>query len=291
VVSFPLVKRYQLIISYDGTHYAGWQVQKTGLAIQPLIQKALQTALRHPVDLTGSGRTDAGVHALGQSAHFDTPIIFDSPRLLASLNALLPPDIRVYTIRPVPSTFHARYSAKSKIYHYLIHLDPVLDPHLRLYRHHHLGPCDLGKIRAALPHLQGTHDFTSFTNEPGKGSASRDPIRTLAIQLTQEPGGIRLTFEADGFLYKMVRNLTGILLDIGAGRISPNEIPLILAAKDRRKAGHAAPPHGLFLVQVNYANLPESFQTKESESLPLPKPSLKEDDAQDTQEREAQASL
>lgn len=285
------MKRYQLIISYDGTHYAGWQVQQTGKAIQPLIQKALQTALRHPIDLTGSGRTDAGVHALGQSAHFDTPTTFEPPRLLASLNALLPPDIRIHAIHPVSSTFHARYSAKSKIYHYLIHLHPVLDPHLRLYRHHHLGPCDLSKIHAALPYLQGTHDFTSFANEPGKGSASRDPIRTLSVQLTQETGGIRLTFEADGFLYKMVRNLAGTLIDIGAGRISPHKIPEILAAKDRKRAGHAAPPHGLFLIQVNYANLLESSQTTGNELRPLPRPSLKEDGAQDTQEQGAQASL
>jgi tRNA pseudouridine38-40 synthase len=244
--------RYKLILSYDGTGYSGWQVQKTGPAIQPLVQKALETVLRHPIALTGSGRTDAGVHALGQTAHFDTDQLFDPRRLRLSLNALLPPDIRVLSIEPAAPSFHARYSALSKIYHYHLHLERVADPFTRLYRHHP-APCDLDLLSAAIPHFIGTRDFTSFANEPGRGSVSRDPVRTLfRLDLIPQSGGARLEFEADGFLYKMVRNITGTLLDVAARRIAPGAIPAILDAKDRRKAGASAPPQGLFLMQVNY---------------------------------------
>ncbi len=246
--------RYKLTISYDGTNYAGWQVQETGQAVQPLVQKSLEIALRHPLDLTGSGRTDAGVHALGQTAHFDTEISFDPSRLRISLNALLPKEIRILSIEPTAPTFHARYSAASKIYHYHLHLNPVLDPFVRLYSHHVQSPCHLDLLKKAIPHFLGQHDFTSFANQADRGSASRDPVRTLLrLDFIEQSGGARLEFEADGFLYKMVRNITGTLLDIGASKIDPDAIPSILEAKDRRKSGTAAPPHGLFLMQVNYS--------------------------------------
>lgn len=249
------MNRYKLIISYDGTDYAGWQVQETGFAIQPVIQKALETILRHPLDLTGSGRTDAGVHALGQTAHFDTAIPVSLGKLRLSLNALLPPDIRIMDIEEVGPTFHARYTAQSKIYHYHLHLGTTHDPFTRLYRYRVHGSLNWGKIHEAIPHFLGIHDFTSFANEPGKGSASRDPVRTLLrLDCIPQAGGIRLEFEATGFLYKMVRNITGTLIDIGAGRMQPDEIPSIFEAKDRRRAGASAPPQGLFLVKVLYPN-------------------------------------
>ena len=241
--------RYKLLIAYDGTHYSGWQVQKDQASIQALIQSALRTALRHPLDLTGSGRTDAGVHALGQTAHFDSQEFFKKELLRASLNALLPPDIRIREITPVPPDFHARYSAKAKIYHYHLHLDRVLDPFQRLYRHQPRAKLDL--VKQAASHFIGTHDFTSFANE--KASAPQDPIRTISrLDIKEQKGGVRLEFEGDGFLYKMVRNITGTLLDAAAKKIPLDEIPKIFEAKDRRKAGSAAPPQGLFLVEVLY---------------------------------------
>src|SRR5579872_501769 len=127
--------RYKLTITYDGTNYSGWQVQENAQSIQALVQKALVTALRHPLDLTGSSRTDSGVHAQGQIAHFDTDTTFDPARLRISLNALLPPDIRILQIEPTLPEFHARYSATSKIYHYHLHTDPIADPFTKLYRH------------------------------------------------------------------------------------------------------------------------------------------------------------
>jgi len=245
--------RYKLTIAYDGTNYSGWQVQPNGQAIQPLIQRALTTVLRSRIDLTGSGRTDAGVHARGQTAHFDAPKPIDPSRLRISLNALVPTDIRILQIEPATPDFHARYSATSKIYHYHLHLDPVTDPFARLYRHQVFGPCDLKRISDAIPHFLGTRDFLSFANEPSRGSASRGSVRTLfRLDLIEQPGGVRLEFEGDGFLYKMVRNITGALLDIGAGKLAPHDIPKIFAAKDRQSASSAAPPQGLFLMAVRY---------------------------------------
>jgi len=247
------LKRYKLTISYDGARYCGWQVQENAQSIQFLIQKSLQIALRHPLDLTGSGRTDAGVHARGQTAHFDSGVSFDPKKLRISLNALLPPEIRIVQIEPVHSSFHARYSAKAKIYHYHLHLDPILDPFIRHYRHQIFYPIDLDRLKKGAGFFLGTHDFTSFANQKETGSAAHNPIRTLyRLDVIEQKGGVRLEFEGNGFLYKMVRNITGTLLDIASGKIEPEQIPDIFAARDRRKAGHAAPPQGLFLMEVIY---------------------------------------
>lgn len=241
--------RYKLTISYDGTRYSGWQVQKNGQAIQPLIQKALGTILRAPTDLTGSGRTDAGVHARGQTAHFDGEEGLDGKRLILSLNALLPPDIRVMQIEPVASDFHARYSARAKIYHYHLHVDRVSDPFTDLYSHQVLGPFDLMLLKEGAKKFLGTHDFSSFANV---GSV-QDKVRTIyRLDVVEQKGGMRLEFEGNGFLYKMVRNITGTLLQIAAGKITPLEIPAILEKKDRKAAAAAAPAKGLFLFAVLY---------------------------------------
>ena len=247
------MQRYKIKISYDGTNYSGWQVQKNAPTIQPIIQNAIETVLRHEIQLTGSGRTDAGVHALGQIAHFDSPIIIQPERFLLSINALLPFEIRVLQVEKVDKDFHSRYSAKSKIYHYHLHLDKVLNPFVRKYVYHVVVPCDLHLLKMAIPQFLGTHDFSSFANQPHKGTASYDPIRTISrIDCIDEPGGVRLEFEADGFLYQMVRNITGTLLDIGRKQMLASDIPHILKSKDRKKAGSAAPPIGLFLVEVKY---------------------------------------
>lgn len=252
-MTISTTKKYKLTIAYDGTEYSGWQIQPNGLSIQTLIENALSTILRTPTKVVGSGRTDAGVHAWGQTAHFITSSPFDSQKLLLSLNGLLPLDIRILEIVEVPSTFHARYSATSKIYHYRLHLDPIPDPFKRRYAYHVPHPVSLFLLKSAASLFIGTHDFTSFANEARRGSAAKDPIRSLyRLDLIEEAGGVRLEFEGDGFLYKMVRNITGTLLDVCAGKISLEQIPAILAAKDRKKAGRAAPPHGLSLMEVHY---------------------------------------
>jgi tRNA pseudouridine38-40 synthase len=247
------MSRYKIVISYDGTNYAGWQIQKTGQAIQPIIQKALETFLRHSIQLSSSGRTDTGVHALGQVAHFDSEMVLDPFRFLYSINALLPADIRILHIEKAISEFHARYSAITKVYHYHLHLDEMIDPFTRLYSYHVYFPCNLDLLYAASREFLGEHDFTSFASKAHQGVASYDPIRTIQrIDIVPEKGGIRLEFEADGFLYRMVRNITGTLVDVGRMKIQPSQIREIILAKDRKKAGQIAPPHGLFLMEVKY---------------------------------------
>lgn len=248
-----MIRNIKLTISYDGTAYCGWQIQPNGLTIQEILQTHVSTILRHPAIIIGSGRTDAGVHALGQVAHFHTSVTFDLSRFHRSLNALLPPDIRILHVEEAPEHFHAQYSAVGKTYHYHLHLDKVADPFTRLYRLHVREKIDLALLKQATQYFIGTHDFTSFANEAHRGSAAHDAVRTLtALDIIEQTGGVRLEFTADGFLYKMVRNITGILLEISSGKRPIEEIPKIFSAKDRRQAGKAAPPHGLFLMSVKY---------------------------------------
>lgn len=245
--------KYKMVVAYDGTQYGGWQVQTNSTAIQTLIENALHTALRQETPIIGAGRTDAGVHALAQVAHFSYEGALDPFRLRASLNGLLPPDIRILNIETASDDFHARYSARSKQYHYHLHLDRVLNPFKRLYSTHIHHPVDIELLKQAAQFFIGKHDFTSFANDADQGSAGRNPIRTLyQLNIVLEDGGLRLEFESDSFLYKMVRNITGTLLDISAEKIPLKAVPDIFAAKDRRLAGKAAPPEGLFLVKINY---------------------------------------
>jgi len=245
--------RYSLKIAYDGTRYSGWQVQTNALSIQTLVQKALTTALRHPVLLTGSGRTDAGVHAQGQIAHFDTEKTFHPKSLLISLNALLPADIRILSVQSREANFHARYSAKTKIYHYHLHLDPVADPLFAPYRLHIVYPLCKQKLREGGQLFVGEKDFSAFANQAYRGSAAKDPIRKLLrFDAVQQEGGIRLELEATGFLYKMARNLVGTLLEYASEKMTKGDIAQIFQSKDRKQAGATAPPQGLFLMQVVY---------------------------------------
>ena len=245
--------KYKIVIAYDGTDYGGWQVQPNAVSIQSLIEKALNTILRANTTLVGSGRTDAGVHALAQCAHFNTHAPIDIQKTFASLNGILPPDIRILSIEQVSLEFHARYSALSKIYHYRLHLDPTPDPFNRRYSYHVPHKVDIALLKEAARLFVGTHDFTSFANEAHRGTAAKDAVRTLyRLDVVEEPGGVRLEFEGDGFLYKMVRNIVGTLLDVCAGKINKDQISLILKAKDRKQAGRAAPAHGLYLVEVKY---------------------------------------
>lgn len=245
---------YKMTISYDGSSFGGWQIQPNVVSIQALIEQALSTILCKQISICGSGRTDAGVHALGQVAHFSYDQILDIDNILASLNALLPLDIRILSLELAPKNFHARFSAVSKTYHYRLHLDSIPDPFKQRYAYHVLHSIDLGLLKQAASFFIGTHDFTSFANAPGQGSAARDAIRTLhRLDVIEETGGVRLEFQGNGFLYKMVRNIVGTLLDVCAGKMDKNQILKILAAKDRRLAGRSAPAQGLILVCVDFS--------------------------------------
>lgn len=247
------MQNYKLTIAYDGSTFNGWQIQNNSKGIQPIIQEKLRIFLKEDVRLIGSGRTDAGVHAFGQAANFKCESLVDTHKLLRGLNGMLPPEIRVKSCEQVPLEFHAQYSARGKIYHYHLYLDEVMDPFRRKYTWHVRGRIDLDALKLAAKEFLGTHDFTSFANEADEGSAAKDPVRTLSrLDCVDEAGGMRLEFEGDGFLYKMVRNIVGTLVEVARGKRSVESIQELFLAKDRRKAGMAAPPEGLFLVHVNY---------------------------------------
>ncbi len=242
-----------MTIAYDGTNYNGWQVQPNGCGIQELLEKALGTILRSRITVHGAGRTDAGVHALGQTAHFATDPAINLNKTLYSLNGILPKDIRVTSIEPKPEDFHARFSAKGKIYHYFLTPNAVVTPFLRLYRCHVKHPVDLNLLREAAKLFIGTHDFSAFANEQECGSAKRNPIRTIyRLEVMEEPTLLRLEFEGSGFLYKMVRNITGSLLAAAGGKMTLKELALAFKSRDRKNTAAAAPACGLFLVKVLY---------------------------------------
>lgn len=244
------MKKYKLLIAYDGTNYVGWQIQPNGLSIQESLQKALSTLLREESVVVGAGRTDAGVHALGQVAHFSSSHVTDTSLLLRSLNGFLPYDIRIKAVEEVEESFHSRFSAKGKEYHYHLWLGETIDPFYRLYRHHIRGKIDIPLLKEALTHFVGRHDFCTFANSK---SQVQSTIRTIyRIELIAQEGGYRIEYEGEGFLYKMVRNITGTALEIARGKRSIEEVAGLFAAKDRRAIGVAAPAKALFLAKVNY---------------------------------------
>jgi tRNA pseudouridine38-40 synthase len=245
---------YKLVVAYEGTAYSGWQIQSNALTIQGIIKNVLKVLLRREdVTLIGSGRTDAGVHALGQVAHFQHDQMLDLYRFLISLNGLLPKDIRVKSIESAPEGFHAQYSAVGKEYHYQLYLERIMDPFHRLHSWHVIPKLDLDLMKQAATLFEGTHDFTSFANESCSGSAARDPVRTLyRLDIKPTEGGVRLEFEGNGFLYRMVRNIVGALVAVASGRIGIEEIDPIFKTRDRSKAPKSAPAQGLFLVRVDY---------------------------------------
>lgn len=244
---------YKILCSYDGTNYCGWQIQPNGITIQELIQTAIRTVIKEEACLIGSGRTDAGVHAKGQVAHFHTDNEVDTYRLIFALNGMLPKDIRIKSLVQVPQEFHSQYSATGKIYHYHLGLGPIVEPTNRFWVTHVKGKFDSEKLIYASKFFIGKQDFTSFANSPSEGSAAKDPVRTLQrLDIVQEESGLRLEFEADGFLYKMVRNITGTLLDVASDKLDADKIPYIFECKDRKASGRSAPATGLFLMHVHY---------------------------------------
>lgn len=247
--------RYKLIIAYDGTNYSGWQQQKGKDSIQELILKAIKKVTQESdCKLIGSGRTDAGVHAEGQVAHFTLhESITNLARFQRSLNGLLPADIRILDISLVTLTFHAQKSAIGKIYHYNLCLRDIVLPRERLYCSHITKPVNLNLLKKALSCFVGEYDFSSFSNSQSEGSCAKNPVRTIySIDVVTTENGVQLQFYGSGFLYKMVRNITGMALDVATGKRNLEEIPLVLAAKDRRLASKVAEAKGLSLVRVFY---------------------------------------
>jgi|LFRM01.1.fsa_nt_gb tRNA pseudouridine38-40 synthase len=244
--------RIRLGISYDGTGYGGFQIQDNAPTIQGELEKALAVIYKQPLRITGAGRTDAGVHALGQAAHYDAPFEIPSSRLPAALNALLPEDIVVFKAEPAAPDFHARFSALRKIYSYT--LDRAAYPQVmrRRYSCHLPGPFNQDAVREACRLLEGTHDFRAFQ---ATGSPVQYTERTLyRVELVELAGEklLRLIFEGDGFLYKMVRLMVGSLLRVGQGKLEPAAVSSALEGRRPGAVGPTAPPQGLCLEKVIY---------------------------------------
>lgn len=244
-------KRYRLLISYDGTAYAGWQVQPNGISVQQVLEQSIKKGLGETVKLHGSGRTDQGVHAAGQVAHFDSSTKIPASKVAMVLNSILPADIRVLRSARVAPGFHSRKSAKSKEYRYFICNKPLLDPFMRLYRSHIRRPLDVRAMRQAARWLRGTHDFSSFCANPRQNIHSH--VRTIiSLVITEKDGDICIKIRGDGFLYKMVRSIAGYLVRVGAGEVHPKSIKAVLDSKKRTAAVPTAPAAGLFLWKVTY---------------------------------------
>ncbi len=245
-------RNLKLVVSYEGTRYHGWQRQVGQITIQEVMERAISTIVSHRVKLFAAGRTDSGVHALGQICNFHTSSPIGVEELKAGLNSLLPDDIRVLNIHEVPDSFHSRYSAKRKTYVYRILNAEEPDIFARRYEWHIPFPLDLAVMNECLVTVLGKHDFSSFRSS---GSSSRSAVRTMfraEVARGASPWRVMLLFEADGFLRHMVRNIVGTVAEVGIGKISTEDFKQVLEAKDRAAGGRKAPPNGLFLVRVVY---------------------------------------
>jgi len=247
-----MVRNLKLTLQYDGTDYFGWQRQKnTHRTIAEIIENILNKILREKVKLIAAGRTDTGVHAREQVANFITGSQMAITRIHQSLNALLPKDIRVIKVEQASADFNSRYSAKAKTYRYTILNCYSSDVFLRRYVHHYpLSRLDVEAMRKAGAILVGNHDFLSFKRTEKK---TRSTMRDLKeIKITKKGKFIYIYVTANSFLYHMVRNIAGTLIEIGRGKLPPESLKKILQAKDRKQAGPTAPAAGLCLMKVKY---------------------------------------
>jgi len=245
------LRNIKLVIQYEGTDYRGWQRQAAGPTIQAELEKAILHLTGARSALIGAGRTDAGVHALAQAANFRTDSSLPCERIVHGLNAHMPRDIAVTDAADVPLSFHACRDAIAKRYAYTIHYGPVRPVLERRTRWHLYIHVDWDRVKEAAAHIVGTHDFAALCT---KADLSRNLVRTVhSLEVEMDPPVVRIVVEANGFLYNMVRNIVGTLVSVGKGRLSPGDMPGILASRDRRKAGPTAPGAGLCLVEVRYS--------------------------------------
>ena len=245
------MSRWVVVCAYDGGPFSGWQSQPTGDSIQDAIEQRLAEIFKTAVRIHGSGRTDAGVHALGQVFQFDAEWKHGSDRLRAALAARLPSAIQIKSLKPGKADFHARFSATGKIYTYRIQLGDA-DPFSRPYVWELHRPLDLAAMRRAAAVLMGTHDFRAFAAT--NGTEREDTVRTLSrLDLAVKGRSLKITAQSTGFLYKMVRSLVGILVAVGEGSATEADVARLLQAKERKPLVQTAPAKGLFLVKVLYA--------------------------------------
>jgi tRNA pseudouridine38-40 synthase len=244
------MRNLKLTIAYDGTDFHGWQIQPELPTVQGELQQALAKLFNHEVNVTGSGRTDAGVHAHAQVANVETIRAMGTDAVLRGVNALLPTEIRIMSVEEVRLEFHARRSAKSKTYEYHFWRNPIISPFHCRYVYGFRYPLDSEAMDRGTLCFLGTHDFTSFC---AAATEIKDRVRTIfeaCWERSEDSWVFRI--RGNGFLQYMVRTIAGTLLQVGQGRLQPEQIPEIFAARDRRLAGPSLPPHGLHLIQVEY---------------------------------------
>ena len=252
------MRNLKLVLAYDGTDFSGWQVQPDAASIQSTLASAIGRITGEKVLPQGSGRTDAGVHALAQVATFATESVIPAANLVIALNDILPASVRVLEASEVPEGFHARKSAKGKTYRFRMYREAICPPFLARYVWHYPYPLDFAAMREAGPLIEGEHDFTSFAAvDPEKMDGDVVPresnVRTVfSSQWRQDGGEFIYEVRGNGFLHHMVRNLVGTFLLVGKGTIKPQDVIRILNARNRSAAGATAPACGLYLVGVEY---------------------------------------
>ena len=254
------MQNIKLILAFDGTDFHGWQVQPGTRTVQGSLCEAIERITGQATAVTGSGRTDAGAHAHGLVANFHTDSRLAPEQFLRALNSSLPPDVRVLSAREVAPNFHARRDARSKIYRYQVYRGEIMPPHLAREHFHYPYPIDLEQMRLACDLFVGEHDFASFAAKSGRlgsssGTAALDRTtarRIFGSEMKRRGSHLQFTFEGNGFLHHMVRNMVGTLLEIGRGRLAIDRFEELFERRDRTLAGFTAPAHGLILVRVKY---------------------------------------
>ncbi|MBF0357863.1 MAG: tRNA pseudouridine(38-40) synthase TruA [Magnetococcales bacterium] len=244
--------RFRLVLEYDGGLFSGWQIQPTVQTVQGVLQVALARLFAQPITVIGAGRTDAGVHATAQVAHFDSPFERPVGEIVRALNAMTPQGLSVLSAEEVEPSFHARYSAFYREYSYKMSLRPEPPALERDRVWHHPRPLDIALMEEAGTYLLGTHDFSAFR---AASCSAPNPVRTVSVlRFTQEDELLTLTIGANAFLYHMVRNMVGSLVKVGLGEWLPSYIKEVLEGRDRTKAGPMAPATGLYLTKISYPN-------------------------------------
>lgn len=244
------LRTIKAVVAYDGTNYQGFQRQKNGVGVQQVLEQALTEVLGEPILIKAAGRTDAGVHALGQVISFATHSPIPPENYRRALEPHLPKDIAIREAEFAPADFHARFDAVDKTYQYKILVDPLPNPCVRNHMWQVRVPLDLDRMNEAARLIVGTHDYSSFKNA---GSQDTSPIRTMTEAHWAQDGNVfTFTITGDGFLYRMVRNLVGCLVKVGSGQWDTEKFAQVMAEKNRKKAGMAAPAQGLYLMRVRY---------------------------------------
>ena len=244
------MRNIKLIIEYDGKKFGGWQKQPNKLNIQGEIEKAIGEITGEVIELNASGRTDAGVHSLGQTANFKTNSSIDISKIPIAINSKLKQSIRIKSAEEVEERFHARYSCTGKKYRYIINNSKYGSAIYRDLEYHMPIKLNVEEMKKAIKYFEGEHDFKGFK---ASGTSSKSSVRTIySAKVIEEGDRINIELEGNGFLYNMVRIISGTIVDVGVGKIKPEEIPQIIESKDRTRAGKTLPPQGLYLVEVYY---------------------------------------